>query len=142
MKANEKVYVKSFSGATIADLKDYARPSQRYNPDLVIAHIDCNELRKSKTPEEISDEIVKLAKDLKTDGNEVIVGGIVARSDALHEKGMHVNELLVTKCSQNSLAFIDHSNILANKHMNGSGIHLNFLGTKLLSDNFLRVINV
>ena len=62
LKPNEKLYVKSFAGATIADLKYYARHSQRFNPDLFITHIGCNELRSTKTPEVISDEIVKLAK--------------------------------------------------------------------------------
>ena len=39
-----KVYVKSFSGAKVRCMKDYAKPSIRENPDHVILHIGTNDL--------------------------------------------------------------------------------------------------
>ena len=156
MRRGEKIYVKSFPGAKTADMKDYVRPSQRYNPELFLLHTGCNDLISAKTPDEISDEIVRLALDLKndendviisgivarTDENDVIISGIIARNDELNEKGKKVNDLLKIRCNSNDLGFMDHSNILAHKHLNGSGIHLNFNGTINLADNFLKVINI
>ena len=55
MKSNEKTFIKS-----TADMKDYARPSQRYNPDVFILHAGSNDLRSTKSPNEISDEIVSV----------------------------------------------------------------------------------
>ena len=48
LKKNEKVYVKSFPGATIQDLVDYSVPSRRYNPDLYILQGAGNDLCSGK----------------------------------------------------------------------------------------------
>ena len=32
---NEKIYVKSYPGAKIADIQDHVKPSQRYEPNLI-----------------------------------------------------------------------------------------------------------
>ena len=142
MKPNEKIYVKSFPGAKITDMKDHAKPSQRYNPDVFILHTGTNDLRTIKSAEEISDEIIKLALELKTDENEVIVSSIIGRHDEHNQKGMKVNDLLKIKSTRYSLGFMNNSNIFINKHLNGSGLHLNYYGNIALANNFLKVINV
>ena len=136
------IYVKSFPGATTIDMSDHARPSQRYSPDCFILHTGSNDLRSTKTPEQISDDIIKLATDLKTDQNEVIVSAIVARKDEQNTKGLKVNDYLKIKCENYALGFISNTNILVTEHLNGSGLHLNYHGTKALANNFLNVINV
>ena len=92
--------------------------------------------------EQISEDIIKLATDQKTDQNEVIVSAIVARKDELNTKGLKVNDYLKIKCENYALGFISNTNILVTDHLNGSGLHLNYLGTKALANNFLNVINV
>ena len=67
MKSNENIFIKSFPGAVISDMYDYSRPSKKHSPDLFILHVGANELRSSKTAEELSNELLKLASDLKTD---------------------------------------------------------------------------
>ena len=99
-------------------------------------------MNSAKTPTKISDEIVHLALDLKTDENDVVISDIIARNDKLNEKGKKVNHLLKIKCNRYDIGFMDNTNILAHKHLNGSGIHLNFNGTITLADNFLKVINI
>ena len=141
IKPNERIYIKSFSGATIRDLVDHSKPSQRYDPDLYILHGGGNDLSSIKNPEEIASELMKLATDLKTDTNDVIVSSIIARKDKFNEKGIEVNKLLRLKCSQLSFGFIDNSN-LGFKHLNNSGINLNYLGNAALAINFLKVINI
>ena len=142
MKSNEKIYVKSFPGAKIADMIDHAKPSQRYNPDQIILHTGTNDLRTQKTAEEILNEIITLALEIKKDDNEIIVSGIIARNDEHNEKGKEVNSALKTKCNIYSLGFMDNSNIMINKHLNGSGVHLNYNGTIALANNCLKAINV
>ena len=140
LPVNEKLYVKSFSGATIEDMVDYSKPTVRRKPDLIILHAGSNDLRGEKTPDNISADIMKLALELKTDTNDVMVSSLVSRADSLNAKGAEVNLKLKAECERYSIMFIDNSNILANRHLNGSGLHLNYKGTVTLANNFLNHI--
>ena len=118
------------------------KPSQKFNPDLIILHIGTNDLKSIKSPEEISDDIIKLALHVKTDEKEIIVSGIVCRDDELNEKGQKVNDFLKIKSTKYALGYVNHSNILTKKHLNGSGLPLNYHGTVALANNFLKIINI
>ena len=142
LKSNEKIYIKSFSGATTSDMFDYISPSKRYGSEVYLLHTGSNDLRSQSTPQEISDEIIKLALDVKNDDNEVVISSIVSRDDNLNAKGMQVNDFLKTKCENRGFGFINNKNIHARKHLNGSGLHLNFNGTIELANNFLDFIKV
>ena len=123
-------------------MKDYARPSQRYNPYVFILHTGSNDLRSTKSPNEISDEIVKLALDIKTDKNEVIISSIVCRGDELNEKALKINDFLKIKTDKYAVGYMNNSNKCVDTHLNGSGMHLNYSGTVTLANNFLKIINV
>ena len=41
---NCKIYVKSFSGATTADMEDYMKPSVRKSPDHFILQMTCPQI--------------------------------------------------------------------------------------------------
>ena len=144
LEPGSKIYVKSFSGAKVSCMRDHVRPSLRYNPDLIILGAGANDLKSEKTPEMISDEIINLASDMKSDTNEIMVSGIVPRNDdaSLHEKGERVNELTREMCHSKGLGYVDNSNIDPNKHLNGSGVHLNYHGTSILVKNFLNAIKI
>ena len=122
---NEKVYVKSFSGATIKHMHSYAQPSKEFNNDLVILHCGTNDLRTEKEPLEIAKEVIELALEMKSTNNEVMVSGIVSRRDKLNDKSKEVNKLLQSLCISKKLLFIDNSNINPVYHLNNSGLHLN-----------------
>ena len=141
MKPREKIYVKTFSGATVADMDDYSKPTQKHKLDVIILHAGTNDLKLTKSPEDISDDIIKLALDMKTDVNEVIVSGIIKRDDEHNEKGRKVNDFVIIECAKYALCFLDNSNI-SKKHLNGSGLYLNYHGTVTLANNFFRIINV
>ena len=140
--ANEKLYVKSFSGATVEDMKDYARPSVRRNPDLFVLHCGTNDLCTNKTANQIAGDIIKLGLELKHSNNDVMISSITPRADKLNDKGIQVNASLKIECDKYDFLFIDNSNILANKHLNGSGLHLNYKGTVTLAQNFLSYMKV
>ena len=139
---NEKVYIKSFPGATTNHMKSYTKPSKEYNNDLVILHCGTNDLRSNKHPEEIAKEITDLAVDLKNENNDVMVSSIAPRHDKLNQKGIKVNNLLLSLCLEHNIHLIDNSNIKTDFHLNNSGLHLNFKGTYVLGGNFVNAINI
>ena len=137
----EKVFVKSFPGATVSQMHHYVKPSLEFEPDLVILHAGTNDLRSDKEPEHIAKNIIDLAKEVKTEFNDVILSSIIARADKYKEKANIVNKHLKKLCSQNSLEFMDNTNILEKHHLSHDGIHLNFKGTLTLSNNFCKAIS-
>ena len=136
MKSKDKIFIKSFPGATMECMSDYVKPSLKYKPDLMIIHTKTNDLRSDKTPSDITEEIMNLVERIKTDENDIIVSGVVARTDNLNDKGLQVNALLKLKCVKYNVQFIDHSNISSRYHLNASGLHLNPKGTIALAKNF------
>ena len=90
MKLSEKIYVKTFPGATTECMIDYAKPTMKHEPDFVILHRGINGLKSANSPEEISDEIIKLALIMKTDNNDIAISGILPRNDELNMKGQKV----------------------------------------------------
>ena len=140
MIGKEKLFIKSFPGASVACMRDYVKPSLKYNPDAILLHCGTNDLRSEKSADVTADNIINLAKEIKSDKNEVILSGIVTRNDVLNAKGMEVNNILKAKCLQNSFVFCDNSNISGNC-LNASGLHLNPKGTISLAKNFLKYLN-
>ena len=136
----DKIYVKSFSGATTECMRDYVKPSLKFNPDLLILHTGVNNLRSNKSAIVIAEDIVKLACDIKNNSNDVVISGLVGRYDDLNVKLQQVNEILVSKCAERNLFYIDNSNI-TRQHLN-STMHLNYKGTCQLANNLLSCINV
>ena len=120
LKSTKRVYVKYFTGSTIADIYDYAKPSQRHGNDIYILYTGSNDLRLKKTTDVIAEEIIKLGLELKTEENKVIISSIVGRKDDFNEKGWKVNHLLKSKCTENDLGYIENTNIKVHKHLNGA----------------------
>ena len=66
----------------------------------------------------------------------------LSRRDKQNNKGIKVNTLLVSLCSDYNIHLIDNSNIKTDIHLNNSGLHLNFKGTYVLGGNFVNAINL
>ena len=140
---SDKLYVKSFSGANIDDMRDYIKPTLRRNPDLIILHAGSNELHTNKTPEQVADGIMTFGLEIKSDQNEIIISGITSRTDIVeNEKCKSVNFILKAECERNNILFIDKSDISNKTHLNGSGLHLNYKGSVTLASNFISYINI
>ena len=142
LRNEQNVYVKSFSGANAEDMVDYSKPPMKRNPDVVILHVGTNSLGTDKPAQAIVNEISDLAVTLRNGENEVVVSAIISRGDnsTLNEKAKAVNEELKIVCETNDLDFIEHENIDETKHLNGSSLHLNRMGTVLLADNFTKYL--
>ena len=112
------------------------------NPDIVVLRVGTNSLGTNKPAEEIATEICDLAADLRNGTNEVVVSAIIFRGDdsTLNTKAKTVNEKLKTLCGENGLDFIEHQNIDATKHLNGSALHLKGMGAALFANNLIKYL--
>ena len=135
---NHKIYVRSFPGAKVKCMKDYAKPCTRENdPDHTYIHVGTNELNSELLPERIAKSIVDLAKNIKSEKRSVSISGVVPRNDDLNNKASEVNKELSRMCKKEKLPFLEHSNINPRAHLNKSRIHLNRNGSEKLGKNFV-----
>ena len=68
-----KVFIKTFSGATVSCMEDYMKPSLRNPPDHFILQVGTNDLPSDKSPHEIAESIINLACQLKNEKHHVSV---------------------------------------------------------------------
>ena len=108
---NDRLYVHSFSGATTKQMEHYSKPPMAFNPDFIILHTGTNSLRGERTPEDLAEEIIDSATNLKSDENEIVISEIIARRDQINEKVSKVNEISRMKSSEMRIGFISHNNI-------------------------------
>ena len=86
--------------------------------------------------------MAELAKSISKDCNSnVTVSGIVPRYGKLNEKVTSANRLLRIYCRNMDVRFVGHENINPSKHPYRSGLHLNHLGTPVVTVNFVNVLN-
>ena len=62
-----------------------------------------------------------------------MASALVAQGDSLKEKRMRTNLILQDLCQEEDVLFIDHAEIRANKHLNGSKLHCNRSGDSILA---------
>ena len=93
IQSNCKIYVKTFSGATVSCMEDYMKPSLRNPPDHFILHVGTNDLLSEKSSMEIAVSIINLACRFKNEIHDVSVSTAILRTDdkKLNKKGMEVN---------------------------------------------------
>ena len=123
-------------------MKGHIKPTTEGNPKNIILHCGTNDINDESDPQNVAEEIVEPAKSISKDCNSnITVSGIVARYGKLNEKVRSVNRLLQIYCRNMETRFVGHENINPSKHQNRSGLHLNHLGTTILTVNFLNVSN-
>ena len=91
--------IKWFPGATKQDMKDFIKPTIARKPDMVILHKGTNGLKSNQNPSDIANEIISLAKNIKSSGTEVSISSLISRGDQLSEKGRKVIKELLEKCT-------------------------------------------
>ena len=80
--------------------------------------------------------ILNLVMTCKTDTNSAFISGFIPRSDKLNEKASKVNSILRDERNVRNICFTDNKHISPRFHLNRSGLHLNYYGTKVLQENF------
>ena len=118
--------VRSFPGAKVRCLYDYAKPTMRdFNPNRIILHVGTNDLNSEKTSSQTANSIIDLRNSLNTDNYDITLSLTAPRADNLN-KATEVNKRLVNTCNQRQNKFINHSDdIQPERHVNDNKIRLN-----------------
>ena len=138
---NCKVYVKVFPGARVRCMQVYVRPTIRENPDHIILHVGTNDPATNIPPEKVAGSIIDLAFSLKSNSCSVAISNITVRNDRYRKKVVQVNRHLKTLCIERNFELISNENIITEKHLNASKLHLNKRGTVILSNIFTEAIS-
>ena len=94
---SNRVVVKPFRGATISHGTN--KPTTEQNPKNIILHCGTSYINNDSEPQNIAEEIVKLAKSVAKDCNSnVTVSGIAPRYGKLNQKVKSVNPRLRIYC--------------------------------------------
>ena len=70
-----------------------------------------------------------------------MISSITPRKDKDNAKCKKVNIFLKTLCSRYGIGYINND-LITDRHLNGTGIHLNYNGTALVVNNFINSINL
>ena len=81
IQSNCKIYVKTFSGATVSCMEDYMKSFLRNPHDHFILHVGTNDLSSEKSSMEIAESIKNLACLLKNEIHDISVSTIILRTD-------------------------------------------------------------
>ena len=81
IQSNYKIYVKTFSEATVSCVEDYMKPSLKNSPDHFILHVGTNDLSSEKFSMEIAESVINLACRLKNEINDVSVSTVILRTE-------------------------------------------------------------
>ena len=138
---NCKVYVKDFLGARVRCMQDYVRPTIRENLGHIILHVGTNDLTTNIPTEKVAQSIIDLASSSKSNLCSVAISNITVRNDRYRKKVAQVNRHLKTLCIERNFELVSHENIITEKHLNGTKLHLNKRGTTILFNTFVEVIS-
>ena len=117
-------------------MQDYVTPTIRENPNHIILHIGTNDLTTNILTEKVSESIIDLASSLKLSSCSVAISDITVRNDRYRRKVAQENMHLKTLCIERNFELISYKNIITEKDLNESKLHLNKIGTPILSNKF------
>ena len=96
-----KVGTRHFSGASTTDMKSYLLSTKSL-------HCGTNDLKKENSANEISNDVIEVALSCKSDKINILVSGIVPRSDKLNAKAIELNRHLKNECRNRNICFISN----------------------------------
>ena len=130
------IKVRSFPGATIADMKDYLKPLLRKNPTTLILHVGTNDASNGKeNADEIFNDLLELKNEiLRTlPSCHVIISMPTLRKDNTKANGKV--RVLNQKIAAHGMERINNNNIV-DTDLGRKKLHLNMKGTDKLAKNF------
>ena len=138
-KIGQKVVVKPFLGATVADMEHHVKPTMNRSPARIVVHVGTNDLQ-SRNPLQIADNIVDLARNIESNSKaEVLISELITRRDQNAQGVDAINKSLRRYCSQNGWKLIRHNNI-SQTGLNKGGLHLNQVGNETFFNNFIKAL--
>ena len=106
----ERVYVKTFPGATIQDMNFYIQPSLIHKPDILIIHAGTDNLWADENINVTAEKIIQLATNAKKTVKRIAIGSIVCKDDDLNQNAKEVNIKLRRKAAELNLNFLRFRN--------------------------------
>ena len=107
--------MRSFPGATTADMEHYLQPSLATKPKAIILHVGTNDLKNSSSARNVAEKIAGLGNMIATNppNASVTTSAITQRSDeeSLKRKVKDCTKVLKKICNQNGWSFVEHLNI-------------------------------
>ena len=109
-------------------MNDFIKPILKRNPKKVIVHVGTKNITKDK-PKHVKQKLVKLVDEMKQEhpGLKIGISSILRRNDdpSLNSKIDRVNSHIEQYCHDKNFDFINIDNIITDKCLNKSGLHLN-----------------
>ena len=132
---DRSVKVRKFSGATVDDLRHHALPMIRRQPKDLIIHAGTNDAVKF-TSTDILNKLLLLKSfiQVKLPDAKIITSTATLRSD--HGKAALTERQLTNHLINLRIDILDNRNI-SGKRLSGIGLHLNQLGSNLLTKNII-----
>ena len=111
-------------------------------PDAVIIHVGTNDILTNANHEEIARNIIKIGLNCKNHGvNDVVISSVLVKKNPnLNALIRRVSYLLGDLCSMHSFGYICNDPNTT-EYIWKDGIHLQDLGTNILSFNFIKFVN-
>ena len=131
-----KAFLRSFSGANSKQLDDYIIPTLVDDePDVVLLHVGTNDILSNASDAELANNIINIELKCKNHGfSKVFISAILVKKNA------KLNPVIRKLCETNGFLFINNDAITTN-HPWRDDIHLQDIGTNILSRNFYKVLN-
>ena len=129
-----------FIGATIKQMETYVKTIiQDDAPDVVISNVGCNDIsNKNMSANDITEGIINIGRYCKEHNvTTVTISSLTCRSQKhFQHKVNAVNTILMNRCKNYGLGYIDNSNIKVG-FLAQDGLHLNEIGKRSLANNFI-----
>ena len=130
-------------GANSKQLDHYIIPTLVDDkPDVVLLHIDTNDILSNANDTELANNIINIGLNCKNHGvSKVFISFILVKKNPKLNPVFHrVNNNLRELCEINGFLFINNDMITSN-HLWRDDIHLQEIGTNILSRSFYQVLN-
>ena len=118
-------------------MKSYLLSTKSLNSESMVLHFAKNNVKKENKANEIRNDIIEVALLCKSDNDNVLISGIIPRSNKLSPKATEVNRHLKNECRKRNICFISNSNVNSKCNYNKRGLHLNWKAANKLVENFL-----
>ena len=113
-------------------MKSYLLSNKSLNSENMVLHFAKNNVKKENKANEIRNDIIEVALLCKSDNDNVLISGIIPRSDKLSPKATEINRHLKNECRKRNICFISNLNVNPKYDCNKSGLHLNWKETNKL----------
>ena len=119
-------------------MKPYIILTVEQKPDHIILHTRTNNSKDIDTPEKIAMGIFNLELTCKTDTKNVLISGIIPKSDKLNVKASKENIILRHEFNVRNICFTDNKQTSPRLHgCKWRDLHLSYYEAKKLQENLL-----